>query len=1028
MSGEEARVNVYCRFRPINKLERETWEKNRLGILLKLEELQNLEPQFHKRKNKKFLDPRNWKRLAEDTRKLKKQIPNMTKENVLRFKRLTNSIDVSDWDEESRFFRENMGVQLFPDLNQIQTADNFGKRRAFTFDNILMMDSTQTDVFQTLGVPMIHDALAGMNVTLCAYGQTGTGKTFTTIGPEPILRASFDELGLVPLSFAYLFDLAAEDEDIVNLILEIEIVEIYRGKVRDLLQPKDPKTKKPKNITLQEVPDLIKDPEKRRAIPKEEMNKTKKRRRRNRKKNVAKEKDANVPKKIKLTGTFKAPAMSVHDIQVLLSRASKHRTRAQTGMNKSSSRSHLILRAKIVQHKSDAKITHSWLTFCDLAGSEKVRKTNVKGKQLKEAQDINQQLTNLRDVVDCIVKKKKFIPYKDAMLTRVLRYSLVGNVKTHILICCSPHAWNQSETFSALSFGSRCKLIKNKVVVNEVVTKDALLERVLLLEKENAELKEQIANNKMKEFIRFLEKDAEEKTTAWNFERQTYESEISRLQTLNEELEGHIEELEQNTNLVADNEKIKEELLILNDHIYEDPDAAEILRNILLEFDIEMPPPRRYYSNYESYNFDESVEASSYVEPISINDSFKRVDTFTKNYFNSQKLSPIILDENEKNLSYQDIVNSQTQYLQHLARDISKSPKTPKSPWKKESFSISRSEHTAPRKSSQIVKKIGSPSAGNVDFNIIVTSDYSSEESTAAAGKRFYTPPRKKSMHRRQNTLIDPVLDLADKITSENINELRTYLRSILMKGQTQFTFNSFIQNLTSWQVSDIAAFWVIVSPQNDPEVRIDNIMTFLTRLEHYLDKDLTAKSLQNKLGTFADEFKQVLATIPSIHFADIDVDGDDKISLEQLSAHLDGTQQLVVEKLFEALDSRHNGFVSKMEFDILKNNLKKDFSSVELTQSEAQMRHNFSQLFHTYVPDVNEIFKNPLYVSSGKKLTSFGAIHILSLLRNPDDDDEMIDDFGSSYLIGLKQQQLEHLMSDMPQQIWNHLVDTPVE
>ena len=60
----------------------------------------------------------------------------------------------------------------------------------------------------------------------------------------------------------------------------------------------------------------------------------------------------------------------------------------------------------------------------------------------------------------------------------------------------------------------------------------------------------------------------------------------------------------------------------------------------------------------------------------------------------------------------------------------------------------------------------------------------------------------------------------------------------------------------------------------------------------------------------------------------------------------------------------------------------------MELTQSEAQMRHNFSQLFHTYVPDVDEIFKNPLYVSSGKKLTSFGAIHILSLLRNPDDDD----------------------------------------
>jgi len=67
MSGEEARVNVYCRFRPINKLERETWEKNRLGILLKLEELQNLEPQFHKKKNKKFLGNREMFKFFSST-------------------------------------------------------------------------------------------------------------------------------------------------------------------------------------------------------------------------------------------------------------------------------------------------------------------------------------------------------------------------------------------------------------------------------------------------------------------------------------------------------------------------------------------------------------------------------------------------------------------------------------------------------------------------------------------------------------------------------------------------------------------------------------------------------------------------------------------------------------------------------------------------------------------------------------------------------------------------------------------------
>merc|ERR1711953_675989 len=108
------------------------------------------------------------------------------------------------------------------------------------------------------------------------------------------------------MGFAYLFDSAEDDEEIVNLILEIEIVEIYRGKVRDLLEPIDPKTRKEKNITLRDVPDLVKDPEKKRKAEPEEETSSRRRRRRKKKtkKKVAKEKKDDVPKKIQLTGTF----------------------------------------------------------------------------------------------------------------------------------------------------------------------------------------------------------------------------------------------------------------------------------------------------------------------------------------------------------------------------------------------------------------------------------------------------------------------------------------------------------------------------------------------------------------------------------------------------------------------------------------------------------------------------------------------------------------------------------------------------
>eukprot|EP01015_Nassula_variabilis_P035150 TRINITY_DN8786_c0_g1_i2.p1 TRINITY_DN8786_c0_g1~~TRINITY_DN8786_c0_g1_i2.p1 ORF type:complete len:192 (-),score=48.21 TRINITY_DN8786_c0_g1_i2:11-586(-) len=148
---------------------------------------------------------------------------------------------------------------------------------------------------------------------------------------------------------------------------------------------------------------------------------------------------------------------------------SSNRTIAATRMNESSSRSHSIFCLTVHQKdtKSDTQ-KQGKVYFVDLAGSEKIAKTNVTGQQLEEAKNINKSLSALGNVINALTETKKnvHIPYRDSKLTRMLQESLGGNSQTTLIIACSMCSYNDKETLSTLRFGNRAKSIKNKPMVN----------------------------------------------------------------------------------------------------------------------------------------------------------------------------------------------------------------------------------------------------------------------------------------------------------------------------------------------------------------------------------------------------------------------------------------------------------------------------------------------------------------------------------------------------------------------------------
>lgn len=316
--------------------------------------------------------------------------------------------------------------------------------KSFMYDAVFDTDSRQLDVYNETARPIVDKVLQGYNGTIFAYGQTGTGKTYTMEG-----NCSAPELkGIIPNSFAHIFGHIAKAEEQKKFLVRVAYIEIYNEEIRDLLA-------KDQNVCLEvkERPDIgvyIRD----------------------------------------LSGYV---VNNADDMERIMTLGKKNRMVGATAMNVQSSRSHAIFTITIENGDmgEDGKqhIKMGKLHLVDLAGSERQNKTGAIGQRFKEATKINLSLSVLGNVISALVDgKSTHIPYRNSKLTRLLQDSLGGNSKTVMVANVGPADYNYDETISTLRYASRAKNIKNRARVNED-PKDALLRQFQL---EIEELRKQL--------------------------------------------------------------------------------------------------------------------------------------------------------------------------------------------------------------------------------------------------------------------------------------------------------------------------------------------------------------------------------------------------------------------------------------------------------------------------------------------------------------------------------------------------------
>ncbi|MED6253208.1 Kinesin-like protein kif3b [Ataeniobius toweri] len=350
---------------------------------------------------------------------------------------------MNDKEKASKF---NLVVSVDVKLGQIMVRNPREASelpKVFTFDSVYDCNSKQIDLYDETFRPLVDSVLLGFNGTIFAYGQTGTGKTYTMEG----VRNDPDRRGVIPNSFEHIFTHISRSQN-QQYLVRASYLEIYQEEIRDLLS-KDQSHR----LELRERPD---------------------------------------------TGVYVKDlssfvTKSVREIEHVMNVGNQNRSVGATNMNEHSSRSHAIFVITVecseLGMDGENHIRVGKLNLVDLAGSERQTKTGAQGERLKEATKINLSLSALGNVISALVDgRSSHIPYRDSKLTRLLQDSLGGNARTVMVANIGPASYNVEETLTTLRYANRAKNIKNKPRVNED-PKDALLRE---FQEEIARLKDQL--------------------------------------------------------------------------------------------------------------------------------------------------------------------------------------------------------------------------------------------------------------------------------------------------------------------------------------------------------------------------------------------------------------------------------------------------------------------------------------------------------------------------------------------------------
>ncbi|KAH9381085.1 hypothetical protein HPB48_010757 [Haemaphysalis longicornis] len=341
-------------------------------------------------------------------------------------------------------------VEVVPDRKEILVNDRLmperSIRKSFTFDRVFGPDTKQIDVYQAVMGPTIAEVMMGYNCTVFAYGQTGTGKTFTMEGERSNANLGWAEdpsAGIIPRTLQQLFEeLHSQD---LEFTIRVSFLELYNEELFDLLSAH------------------------------EDTSRLK----------IYEDSTRKASGSVIIHGLEEITVHNREEVFFILEKGAAKRQTAATLLNATSSRSHTVFSVTVhIRETTDdgeELVKTGKLNLVDLAGSENIGRSGAIDRRAREAGNINQSLLTLGRVITALVDKAPHVPYRESKLTRLLQDSLGGRTKTSIIATISPDMSNLDETLSTLDYAHRAKNITNRPEVNQKMTKRALIKAGLLL-------------------------------------------------------------------------------------------------------------------------------------------------------------------------------------------------------------------------------------------------------------------------------------------------------------------------------------------------------------------------------------------------------------------------------------------------------------------------------------------------------------------------------------------------------------------
>ncbi|CAM9368506.1 unnamed protein product [Phaeothamnion confervicola] len=310
-------------------------------------------------------------------------------------------------------------VTEFPSDEDIVVQKDEATRSRFEYDRVFTPASTQAEVFSEVQA-LVMSCLDGYNVTLLAYGQTGSGKTHTMEGTAA-------DPGVNTRALAELFRVAADRAENVEYSFTLSMLEVYNETVRDLLDSTAVAGKTaPRTLEVRQAASGA----------------------------------------VGVPGLTDVAVTGMAEVMEQLRRGKSARAVGAHDMNEHSSRSHMMVGVSVTgRNRHNGTELRSRLGLIDLAGSERVGKTDATGDRLKEAQNINRSLSALGDVIAALASKNKaHVPFRNSKLTFLLQDALSGTSKARakvvMFVCASPSLYNVGETICSLTFAARCRAVE----------------------------------------------------------------------------------------------------------------------------------------------------------------------------------------------------------------------------------------------------------------------------------------------------------------------------------------------------------------------------------------------------------------------------------------------------------------------------------------------------------------------------------------------------------------------------------------